>query len=37
VIELHALDDLERPLDRFRFLAGDHALLADLVHRVGDQ
>ena len=35
-VELHALDDFERGLDRFRFLDRDRAVLADLVHRVGD-
>src|SRR3954471_12698020 len=35
-VELHAFDDLERGLERARFLDRDHAVLADLVHRVGD-
>ena len=35
-IELHALDDVERRLDRARFLDGDDAVLADLVHRFGN-
>ena len=35
-IELHPLDDLERRLERPGFLDGDHAVLADLVHRLGD-
>ena len=35
-VELHALDHFERGLDRFGFLDGDGAVLADLVHGVGD-
>jgi hypothetical protein len=35
-IELHAFDDFERRLERARFLDRDHAVLADLVHRVSD-
>ena len=35
-IELHAFDDLERGLERLRFLDRDHAVLADLLHRFGD-
>ena len=35
-VELHAFDDLERGLERPRFFDRDHAVLADLVHRVGD-
>src|SRR5205814_9249448 len=35
-VELHALDDFQRGLDRFRFLDRDRAVLADLVHGVGD-
>ena len=35
-VELHALDDLERGLQRLGFLDGDDAVLADLLHRLGD-
>ena len=35
-VELHALDDLELELERLRFLDRDHALVADLLHRLGD-
>ena len=35
-IELHALDDLERRLERLALFDGDDAVLADLLHRVGD-
>src|SRR5438876_2143992 len=35
-VELHALDQVELVLERFAVLDGDHAFLADLVHRVGD-
>ena len=35
-VELHAFDDVERGLDRLGFFDGDRAVLADLVHRVGD-
>ena len=35
-IELHAFHDLERRLERAGFLDGDDAVLADLVHRFGD-
>src|SRR3954471_12331064 len=35
-IELHAFDHFQRGLERARFLDRDHAVLADLVHRVGD-
>ena len=36
LVELHALDDIEGGLDRLGLLDGDGAVLADLVHRVGD-
>ena len=36
LVELHAFDDLERGLDRLGFLDRDGAVLADLVHGVGD-
>ena len=36
LVELHAFDDFERGLDGLGFLDGDGAVLADLVHRVGD-
>ena len=35
-VELHALDDIERGLERLGFLDRDHAVLADLVHRFRD-
>jgi hypothetical protein len=35
-VELHALDHVELGVERLRLLDGDHALLADLVHRLGD-
>ena len=35
-VELHAFDDVERRLDALGFFDRDHAVLADLVHRVGD-
>jgi hypothetical protein len=36
LVELHALDDLERGLDGLGLLDRDGAVLADLVHGVGD-
>src|SRR5687768_12054310 len=36
-VELHALDRLERRLDAARLLDGDDAVLADLLHRLGNQ
>ena len=36
-VELHALDDIERGLGGLRFFDRDHALAADLVHRIGDE
>src|SRR5690606_7618638 len=36
-VELHALDDVEFVVEAGTFLDGDHAFLADLVHRFGDQ
>ncbi len=33
-VELHALDDVELGLEALRLLDRDHALLADLVHRL---
>ncbi len=35
-VELHAFDDLELELERLRLLDRDHALVADLLHRLGD-
>ena len=35
-VELHALDDVELELEALGLLDGDHAFLADLLHRVGD-
>ena len=35
-VELHALDDVEFGLGGLRLLDRDHALVADLLHRVGD-
>ena len=35
-VELHAFDDLERGFERPGFFDRDDAVLADLVHRVGD-
>ena len=36
LVELHAFDDVERGFDRLGFFDRDRAVLADLVHRVGD-
>ena len=36
-VELHALDDVERGLHRLGFLDRDDAVLADLVHGLGDE
>ncbi len=36
-IELHAFDQLELVLEPLAVLDGDHAFLADLVHRLGDR
>src|ERR1044072_7051928 len=36
-VELHAFDDIELGLHALGFLDGDHAFLADPVHRLGDQ
>src|SRR5665213_1491331 len=36
-VELHAVDRLERGLEAASFLDRDHAILADLLHRFGDQ
>ena len=35
-IELHALDDFELSLKRLRLFDGDHAILTDLLHSLGD-
>ena len=35
-VELHALDDLELELERLGLLDRDDALVADLLHRLGD-
>src|SRR5262249_41722825 len=35
-VELHALDDLDVGVERFGFLDRDHALVADLLHRLRD-
>ena len=35
-VELHALDDLDFGLERLGFLDRDDALVADLLHRLGD-
>src|SRR5882762_6487667 len=35
-VELHAVDRLQRGLEALGFLDRDHAVLADLVHRIGD-
>jgi hypothetical protein len=37
LVELHAFDQLERGLGRLRFLDRDDAVLADLVHRLGEE
>jgi hypothetical protein len=34
-VELHALDEVEFGVQRFGFLDRDHALVADLLHRLG--
>src|SRR5207342_1624072 len=36
-VELHALDDVELVLQTRTVFDGDHAFLADLVHRLGDE
>src|SRR6185312_1758070 len=36
-VELHALDEVELVLEALAVLDGDHAFLADLVHRLGDR
>ena len=36
LVELHAFDDVEAGFDRLGFFDRDGAVLADLVHRVGD-
>src|SRR6266550_6684951 len=36
LVELHAFNDFERGLDGLGFLDGDRAVLADLVHGLGD-
>jgi hypothetical protein len=36
LVELHALHELDLGLERLAFLDGDHAVLAHLVHRLGD-
>src|SRR5207249_2372458 len=36
LVELHAFDDFERGFDRLGFLNRDGAVLADLVHGIGD-
>src|SRR5215468_11196734 len=35
-VELHAFDDLDFGVERLGFLHGDHAFVADLLHRLGD-
>ena len=35
-VELHALDDLDLGLERLGLFDRDHALVADLLHRLGD-
>jgi len=35
-VELHALDDVELGVQRLGLLDGDHTLVADLLHRLGD-
>ena len=35
-VELHSFDHFERRLHRLRFFDGDDAVLADLLHRFGD-
>src|SRR6516225_8681599 len=36
-VELHALDHVEFGLQRLRLFDGDHALVAHLLHRIGDE
>ena len=36
-VELHALDHVELGLQRLRLFDGDHALVADLLHRLGEE
>ncbi len=35
-VELHAFDDIELAFERLRLFDGDDALVADLLHRLGD-
>jgi hypothetical protein len=35
-VELHALDHFELDLERLRLLDGDHAVIADLLHGLGN-
>src|SRR6185369_8725779 len=35
-VELHAFDNVDLCIESFRFLDGDHALIADLLHRFRD-
>src|SRR5262245_12170129 len=35
-IELHSLDDIEFGIEALSLLDGDHALIADLLHRLGN-
>src|SRR5215470_16211320 len=35
-VELHTFDDLDFGIERLGFLHSDHALVADLLHRLGD-
>ena len=37
LVELHAFDELQRGLGALAFFDGDDAVLADLLHRVGQQ
>ena len=36
LVELHAFDNVEAGFDRLGFFHGDGAVLADLVHRIGN-
>ena len=36
-VELHALDDVELGLEALGLLDRDHALVADLLHRLGEE
>ena len=36
-IELHSFDHFERRIGRFGFLYGDHTVVSDFFHRIGQE